>query len=118
DSRESPVQPDASPPVVDPPVAAGLEPYLENDHGPHPSGTLERLDWDPGARQQVTEVMLAIIEESGPISIERLGRRLVRAYGRTRLVDQRLAQLRALVPAQVRLDREEGFLCPASRDPR
>ncbi|HYI58190.1 MAG TPA: DUF3320 domain-containing protein, partial [Microlunatus sp.] len=100
-----------------PTVSGGLVPYAESDRGPYPTDVLERLDYDPGARRQVVEVMLAIVEESGPISLERLGRRLVKAYGRSRLVDQRLAQLRALIPEQLRRDREEGFVWPASRDP-
>jgi hypothetical protein len=62
--------------------------------------------------------MAAIVEESGPISMERLGRRVVKAYGRTRLVGDRLAQLRAMVPHDVRRDREESFLWPAGRSPR
>lgn len=61
--------------------------------------------------------MRQIIEESGPISVERLGRRLVKAYGRSRLVDHRLAQLRALLPDDLRRDLEDGFCWPASRDP-
>jgi hypothetical protein len=119
-----PVQPDSGEPVADgeppmpaQPAAPGLTAYLETDLGLYSAGVLERLDYDPRARREVVEVMLAIIEESGPISLERLGRRLVKAYGRTRLVDQRLAQLRALVPGHVRQDRDEGFLWPASRDP-
>ena len=78
---------------------------------------LERLDHDPRARREVVDVMRQIVEESGPISVERLGRRLVKAYGRTRLVDHRLAQLRALLPDDLRRDREDGFCWPASRDP-
>jgi hypothetical protein len=98
--------------------APDLEPYVESDLGPYPSSVLERLDHDPRARREVVEVMRRIIEESGPISVERLGRRLVKAYGRSRLVDHRLAQLRALIPEDVRRDREDGFCWPASRDPR
>jgi len=94
------------------------ETYRESEFGPCPSGVLERLDHDPGARRQVVETMVSIVEESGPISVERLARRLVKAYGRTRLVDQRLAQLRALIPDELHRDHEEGFLWPASRDPR
>ena len=61
--------------------------------------------------------MTQIIAESGPISVERLGRRIVKAYGRSRLVGDRLAQLRAAVPQSVRRDREEGFCWPPDRDP-
>ena len=103
-------EPDATPP--------DLEPYAESDLGPFPSSVLERLDHDPRARREVVDVMRRIVEESGPISVERLGRRLVKAYGRTRLVDHRLTQLRALIPEDVRRDREDGFCWPAARDPR
>ena len=106
---QSNAEPEATP--------SGLDPYVESDLGPYPSSVLERLDHDPRARREVVEVMLRIVEESGPISVERLGRRLVKAYGRTRLVDHRLAQLRALLPDDVRRDREDGFCWPASRDP-
>ncbi len=61
--------------------------------------------------------MNQIIAESGPISVERLGRRVVKAYGRSRLVGDRLAQLRATVPQSVARDREEGFCWPPERDP-
>jgi len=94
-----------------------LDPYQESDLGPYQAGVLERLDFDPGARRQVVDVLTKIIDESGPISVERLGRRLVKAYGRTRLVDQRRAQLRSLIPESVRRDREEGFCWPLARDP-
>jgi hypothetical protein len=96
---------------------ADLEPYVESEPGPFPSSVLERMDHDPRARREVVEVMRQIVEESGPISVERLGRRLVKAYGRTRLVDHRLAQLRALLPDDVRRDREDGFCWPRTRDP-
>jgi hypothetical protein len=96
----------------------GLDVFREQEIGPFPAGVLERLDVDARARREVAALMGTIIEESGPISLERLSRRVVKAYGRTRLVDQRLAQLRALVPDQVRRDRQEGFLWPAARDPR
>ncbi|WP_344803853.1 DUF4011 domain-containing protein [Microlunatus ginsengisoli] len=96
----------------------GSEPYRESELGPFPAGVLERLDDDAGARQRVAELMAAIIAESGPISVERLGRRVVRAYGRTRLVNERRAQVRALLSPDVRRDREEGFVWPAERDPR
>jgi hypothetical protein len=92
--------------------------YRESDLGPFPASVLERLDDDPAARRQVQDVMAAIVGESGPISMERLGRRVVKAYGRTRLVGDRLAQLRAMVPHDVRRDREESFLWPAGRSPR
>ncbi|HEY5785718.1 MAG TPA: DUF3320 domain-containing protein, partial [Microlunatus sp.] len=95
----------------------GLEAYVESDLGPYPSSVLEQLDHDPRARREVVEVMRWIVEESGPISVKRLGRRLVRAYGRTRLVDHRMAQLRALLPDDLRRDREDGFCWPATRDP-
>ena len=98
-------------------TASGLEAYVESDLGPYPSSVLERLDHDTRARREVVDVMRQIVEESGPISVERLGRRLVKAYGRTRLVDHRLAQLRALLPDDLRRDREDGFCWPASRDP-
>jgi hypothetical protein len=94
------------------------ERYRERDLGPYSEGVLERLDYDPRARQQVVEVMVAIVEESGPISIERLCRRIVKAYGRTRLVADRLAQLRAMVPQNLRRDREESFLWPSTRGPQ
>jgi hypothetical protein len=94
------------------------EMYRESDLGPFPASVLERLDDDPRARQQVVEVMTEILQESGPISVERLSRRLVKAYGRTRLVGDRLAQLRSMVPHDVRRDREEGFLWPAGRSPQ
>ncbi len=92
--------------------------YRESDFGPFPSSVLERLDDDPRAREQVADLINAIVEESGPISMERLGRRVVKAYGRTRLVGDRLAQLRAMVPQSVRRDREETFLWPADRSPQ
>lgn len=110
------IDPGAAEPEVDS-EPDGPDRYQESDLGPYPAGVLERLDWDAKARQQVVEVMIMIIEESGPISLERLSRRVVKAYGRTRLVDTRLAQLRTLVPDDVRRDREEGFCWPASRDP-
>ncbi len=92
------------------------DPYCESEFGPYSSGVLDRLDYDPGARREVAAVMMAILEESGPISVERLCRRLVRAYGRTRLVDQRTAQLRTLLPNEVLRD-AEGFCWPGVRDP-
>ena len=97
-------------------ASSGLEQYREPEFGPYPSSVLERLDYDPAARQQVVAVMTAIIEECGPISVERLARRVVRAYGRTRLVDQRAAQLRTLLPREALRD-GEGFCWPPSRDP-
>ncbi|HVK34697.1 MAG TPA: DUF3320 domain-containing protein, partial [Microlunatus sp.] len=106
---DSTAEPEATP--------TDLEPYVESDLGPYPSSVLERLDHDQRARREVVDVMRQIVEESGPISVERLGRRLVKAYGRTRLVDHRLAQLRALLPDDVRRDREDGFCWPAVRDP-
>jgi hypothetical protein len=102
----------------DAPASAELETYLESEFGPYPPTALERADHDPGVRRQVQELMVTIVDESGPICLERLSRRVIRAYGRTRLVDSRLAQLRALVPVGLRRDREEGFLWPAGRDPR
>ncbi|HET9648578.1 MAG TPA: DUF4011 domain-containing protein [Microlunatus sp.] len=99
-------------------VTGSTQTYRESDFGPYPSSLLERIDDDPTARQHIAEVMAAIVAESGPINVERLARRTVRAYGRTRLVDSRLAQLRALVPGHVRRDREEGFLWPAERGPQ
>ena len=94
---------------------SGPDRYRESELGPYPSGVLDRLDYDPGARQEVAAVMMRILEESGPINVERLCRRLVRAYGRTRLVDQRTAQLRTLIPRDVQRD-PEGFCWPGSRD--
>jgi hypothetical protein len=99
------------------PVVPGLESYVESDLGPFSSSVLEGLDHDPRSRHEVVDLMRQIVEESGPISVERLGRRLVRAYGRTRLVDHRLAQLRALLPADLQRDREDGFCWPPARDP-
>jgi hypothetical protein len=91
--------------------------YAESDFGPYPSSALDRLDSDPRVRDEVQRLMNEIIAESGPISVERLGRRVVKAYGRSRLVGDRLAQLRAAVPPSVRRDREEGFCWPPDRDP-
>ena len=66
-----------------------LEPYVESDLVLNPSSVLERLDHDHRARRAVVDATRQIIEESGPISVQRPGRRLVKAYGRTRLVDHR-----------------------------
>ena len=91
--------------------------YAESDFGPYPSSALDRLETDPRVRDDVQRLMIQIIAESGPISVERLGRRVVKAYGRSRLVGDRLAQLRATVPQSVARDREEGFCWPPDRDP-
>ncbi|MFT4163874.1 MAG: DUF3320 domain-containing protein [Microlunatus sp.] len=114
--QESPPPSGVPDPEVGEPVGSGPDPYRESEFGPYPPGVLERLDYDPGARGEVAAVMMTILEESGPISFERLCRRLVRAYGRTRLVDQRAAQLRTLLPGEVRRD-AEGFCWPTGRDP-
>ncbi len=122
DSRAPSASENASPAATEPmdveTGSTGPEEYRERDLGPYPSGVLERLDDDPFARRQVEELMVEIIAESGPISTERLSRRVVKAYGRTRLVGDRLAQLRAMVPLNVLRDREEGFLWPPDRSPR
>ena len=78
--------------------ASDLDPYVESDLGPYPSSVLERLDHDPRARREVVEVMRAIVEESGPISMERLGRRLVKASAAA-AGRPPAAQLRAVLPA-------------------
>lgn len=102
-------------PADEPGPESDLDSYRESEFGPFRGG-LERLDSDPFARQRVTAVMLSIIEESGPISVERLSRRLLRAYGRTRLADQLAAELRMLLPRETLRD-AEGFCWPPGRDP-
>ena len=66
---------------------------------------------------ELSALIVAVVDDSGPVSVERLARRVVRAHGLSRLTDGRLAVVRRLIPETVLRDPEQGFCWPLARDP-
>ncbi len=79
--------------------------------------SLDRAEWDRRAQAELGQLITEIVAVSGPISVERLGRRIVRAHGLSRMTDNRLAVIRRLIPESILRDPEEGFCWPDARDP-
>ncbi|MDO5501014.1 MAG: AAA domain-containing protein, partial [Propionibacteriaceae bacterium] len=91
-------------------------PYAEPDFGTRPRSRLDGLAWPGQAQAQTIELIGEIVDACGPISLRRLARLVVGIHGLTRLTETRLAQIRPIIPEDLRRD-PEGFLWPAARDP-
>jgi Protein of unknown function (DUF3320) len=95
---------------------------LEEPYVPFVSDVIGRrntLDSLPGGRYvgEVQAVIRDVVETEGPISPTRLAKLVARAYGLSRVLDDRVAQINRAVPADLRRDPEEGFVWPEGRDP-
>lgn len=71
----------------------------------------------PRKRHLVEELMRRIVETEGPLSTGRLARLVGHAHGLTRVTEDRAAELRRVIPTDLRRDPEEGFVWPKERDP-
>jgi hypothetical protein len=95
---------------------------MEEDYVPYVTDVIGRrsaLDAVAAGRgvHRVQELMREIVDVEGPVSTGRLARLVAHAHGLTRVVDDRVAQLSGIVPADLRRDAEEGFVWPERRDP-
>ncbi|WP_295696391.1 DUF3320 domain-containing protein [Lapillicoccus sp.] len=82
-------------------------------------GTRSALEVQSSPRKTalVGDLMRHIVEIEGPVSTGRLARLVGHAHGLTRVTEERAAELRRVVPSDLRRDPEEGFVWPESRDP-
>ena len=95
---------------------------LEEPYVPFVSDVIGRrnaLDSLPGGRYvgEVQAVIRDVVETEGPVSPTRLAKLVAHAYGLSRVLDDRVAQINRAVPADLRRDPEEGFVWPDARDP-
>ena len=95
---------------------------LEEPYVPFVSDVIGRrnaLDSLPGGRYvaEVQAVIRDVVETEGPVSPTRLAKLVAHAYGLSRVLDDRVAQINRAVPADLRRDPEEGFVWPGARDP-
>ena len=95
---------------------------LEEPYVPFVSDVIGRrnaLDSLPGGRYvgEVQAVIRDVVETEGPVSPTRLAKLVAHAYGLSRVLDDRVAQINRAVPADLRRDPEDGFVWPAARDP-
>jgi len=70
----------------------------------------------PGIHVDPTRIR-DVVETEGPVSPTRLAKLVAHAYGLSRVLDDRVAQINRAVPADLRRDPEEGFVWPDARDP-
>ncbi|MEO7060143.1 MAG: DUF3320 domain-containing protein, partial [Lapillicoccus sp.] len=110
------------PQELDPVGLATTNARLDEDYVPFVTdviGTRSALEVQasPRKRRAVEDLMRRIVATEGPVSPGRLARLVGHAHGLTRVTEDRAAELRRVIPAELRRDSEEGFVWPESRDP-
>jgi lambda repressor-like predicted transcriptional regulator len=78
---------------------------------------LDRLD-EPAVARQVKELVAEVVDAEAPIELRRLTRLVGGAFGIARVRQARQDAILDLIPAHVRVDREDGFAWPAHRSRR
>ncbi len=78
---------------------------------------LDRLD-EPAAARQVQEVVAEVVDAEAPIELHRLTRLVGGAFGIARVRQARQDAILDLLPADVQVDRTDGFAWPPHRHRR